>query len=136
MGLDKDRLEPDNGTDSQDHVAGDQAGKQAGPVGHSCKSREGSAACMQGVECMQGKWNGVQGKCTTRRRRDWCTHWPLSLGQPDIFGPAKGFRSRVGGWQEPVGLCSSCHPGWQQLSQGSAQLGDGVVKLGGGKGYK
>ena len=60
----------------------------------------------------------------------------LSLGQPDIFGPAKGFRSRVGGWQEPVGLCRSCHPGWQQLSQGSAQLGDGVVKLGGGKGYK
>ena len=93
---------------------------------------------MQGVECarMQGEWNGVQGKCTTRRRRDWCTHWALSLGQPDIFGPAKGFRSRVGGWQEPVGLCSSCHPGWQQLSQGSAQLGDGVVKLGGGKGYK
>ena len=64
MGLDKDRLAPDNGTDSQDHVAGDQAGKQANRQAqwdilaragkaelHACRGSNVHACRGSGMEC-------------------------------------------------------------------------------------
>ena len=89
------------------------------------------------VHACRGEWNGVQGRCTTTRGREGRVHTVgASLGQPDIFGAAKGFRSRVGGCQGPAGPWWLLPPpGWQQLSQVSAQPEDRVVKRGGGKGY-
>ena len=60
------------------------------------------------------------------------SHWvnQISLDLPRASDPV---------WVAGRGLQalgSSCHPGWQQLSQVSAQQDDRVVKLGGGKGYK
>ena len=96
---------------------------------HACRGWNVHACRGSGMECRGG----------ARRRggvRDGCTHWALSLGQPDIFGAAKGFRSRVGGCQGPAGPWWLLPPpGWQQLSQVSAQPEDRVVKRGGGKGY-
>ena len=62
--------------------------------------------------CMQG-WKGVQGKCTSREGRVHIGQQALSLGQADIFGPAKGFRSCVGGRvvlaaRPAIQACTSC----------------------------
>ena len=60
---------------------------------HAGRPCRGGGKCMQGVE--QVEWSGggeVHAEGGTGAH---------SLGQADIFGPAKGFRPGVGGWLLP-----------------------------------
>ena len=85
--------------------------------------------CMQGVEWSGG---GVQEEGGTGAH---------SLGQADIFGPAKGFRSRVGG-RVPLArpalqaYFASCSCSYRLATVICKSRQVGLSGQGGGKGYK